>query len=109
MILYGSRGYALHRRTPKGRTRHWGRRHGSKMGVDGEMANARKDAGLQFPEIFGEQGFPLGDGPKESMRNGEIGEELELPWTWSFRYVCLHVFSVWDARHGVCQVYRAKL
>ena len=31
--------YALHRRTARARTRHWGRRRGRKMCVDMEMAN----------------------------------------------------------------------
>ena len=46
-------GYALHRRTPKARTRNWGRRRGRKMCVDREMGNGRENESIQFPETFG--------------------------------------------------------
>ena len=40
--------YALHRRTPKARTRHWGRLPRRKICVDRGMGNGRKDNSLLF-------------------------------------------------------------
>ena len=49
---FNCRRYALHRRTPKERTRHWGRRRGRQMCVAQTGANGRKDGDLRFGEIF---------------------------------------------------------
>ena len=40
--------YALHRRTPQARTRHWGRRRGRQLCVEREMADGGKNDSLLF-------------------------------------------------------------
>ena len=53
IVLMNCKRYALRQRTPKGRTRDWGRRRGRKMCLGRGKANGREDDGLQFPEIVG--------------------------------------------------------